>query len=55
MSKPSSAYRALADLAEDLRSALRVAERVTAVDSRFSAGLQEGLRVAIEFIEKRKR
>jgi hypothetical protein len=55
MPKPTDKYRTLADLAEELRAALRTAQVMPAVDRSYSKGLQDGLQIAIDFIEKRKR
>ena len=51
---PTVKYRTLADLAEELRAALRTAKIMPAVDKAYSKGLQDGLQIAIDFIDKRK-
>lgn len=53
--KPTVKYRTLSDLAEELRAALRTAKIMPAVDASYSKGLQDGLQIAIDFAEKRKR
>jgi hypothetical protein len=53
--KPTVKYRTLTDLAEELRGALRTARVMPAVDASYSKGLQDGLQIAIDFAEKRKR
>jgi hypothetical protein len=41
------------DLTEALRAALRIAQVIRAVDASYSKGLQDGLKIAIDFAEKR--
>ena len=53
--RPTVKYRTLADLAEELRAALRTAKVLPAKDVSYQKGLQDGLQIAIDFAEKRKR
>jgi hypothetical protein len=53
--KPTVKYRTIADLADELRAALRTVKVMPTVDASYSKGLQDGLQIAIDFAEKRKR
>ena len=55
MGKPTAKYRTLADLAEELRAALRTAKVMPCTNASYAKGLQDGLQIAIDFAEKRKR